>query len=195
MKKYRPYCAGFIVVYVLSLLCLADAGFSIFQKITGTENEMMASFSFFTYLIAIVAVIYSKQYIATRVEIGGGKMRIVYPVYIRPRADQKRVMFLFRQGDTDFKQVDKTFKLADLEKYGWIEDLGYARLDCSNAGEKNKLFPVHEIALVMQDGKRYHLNLAFYSPAQRKGIVSDLIAQTGIQPTGKLIEELKYEKK
>ena len=111
-------------------------------------------------------------------------------MYIRPRADQKRALFIYRQGDTDIKLVDKTFKLAELETYGWIEDLGYSRLDCSNASEKNKMFPVHEIALVMQDGKRYHLNLAIYSEKQRKGIVSDIAAQSGIQPTGKLAELL-----
>lgn len=191
MKKYRPLCAGYIVLYALSLLCLVDAGVTLFQTLNGTQNEYMASFSLFTYLIAVLAILYTKMYIQSKVVIGGGNMRIVYPVYIRPRADQKRAMFIYRQGDTDIKLVDKTFKLAELEKYGWIEDLGFSRLDCSNAGEKNKLFPVHEIALVMQDGKRYHLNLAIYNDKQRRGIVSDIAAATGIQPEGRLAEELK----
>ena len=191
MKKYRPYCAGYIVLYALSLLCIGDAVVSLISKLNGTENEFMASFSIFSYLIAVLAILYTKMYLQTKVEIGSGKMHIVYPVYIRPRADQKRAMFIYRQGDTDIKLVNKTFRLDELEKYGWIEDLGYARLDCSNAGEKNKLFPVHEIALVMKDGKRYHLNLAIYSAKQRKGIVSDLVEQTGLQPEGRLAEELK----
>ena len=190
MKKYRPFCAGYIVLYALSLLCLVDAGVTLIKTLNGTQNEFMASFSLFTYLIAVLAILYTKMYVQSKVVIGGGKMRIVYPVYIRPRADQKRAMFIYRQGDTDIKLVDKTFKLAELEKYGWIEDLGYDRLDCSNAGEKNKLFPVHEIALVMQDGKRYHLNLAIYNEKQRRGIVSDIAAATGIQPEGKLKELL-----
>ena len=189
MKKYRPYCAGYIVLYALSLLCLVDAGVTLVKTLNGTQNEYMASFSLFTYLIAVLGILYAKMYVQSRVEIGSN-MHIVYPVYIRPRADQKRAMFIYRQGDTDLKLVDKTFKLADLETYGWIEDLGFSRLDCSNAGEKNKLFPVHEIALVMQDGKRYHLNLAIYTEKQRKGIVSDIAAQSGLQPTGKLAELL-----
>lgn len=191
MKKYRPFCVGYIVLYALSLLCLVDAGVTLIKSLNGTQNEYMASFSLFTYLIAVLAILYTKMYVQSKVVIGGGNMRIVYPVYIRPRADQKRAMFIYRQGDTDIKLVDKTFRLAELEKYGWIEDLGYDRLDCSNAGEKNKLFPVHEIALVMQDGKRYHLNLAIYNEKQRKGIVSDLAAATNIQPEGRLAEELK----
>lgn len=186
MKKYRPYRAGFIVIYVLGVLCIGDAVLSLIRQATGTANSYMASFSMFSYLIAILAFFYVKMYIGTRVEIDGKKMRIVFPCYIKPAPGAKRAMFIYRQGDTDIKCIDKTFPLAELQKYGYIEDLGYARLDQSNAGEKNKLFPVHEIALVMQDGRRYHMNGAFYSEKQLRGMLEQIYAATQLLPEGSL---------
>lgn len=191
MKKYRPYCAGFIVLYVLAALCLGDVVWQLVSQINGTQNEMMASMGMFTYLLAILAVLYVKMYAAARIEISNETMKIVCPVYIKPQPGAKRAMFIYRQGDTDMKLMNKTFKLADLEKYGWIEDLGYSRLDASGVGEKNKLFPVHEIALVMQDGKRYHMNGAFYSEKQLREMMSQIKSVTGIAPSGKLAEYAK----
>ena len=57
MKTYRPYCAGFIVLYVLVLISLADAGWSLYGQISGTGNQFMQSFSFFSYLIAALSPI------------------------------------------------------------------------------------------------------------------------------------------
>lgn len=190
MNKYRPYRAGFIVIYVLGVLCIGDAIYSLISQAIGTANDYMASFSLFSYLIAILAFLYVKMYIATRVEIDGKSFRFVNPVYIKPAPGAKRAMFIYRQGDTDIKLVDKRFQLADLEKYGYIEDLHYAQLDKSNAGPNNKLFPVHEIALVMKDGKRYHMNGAFYSEKQLRSIVEKIFAATNLRPEGKLAEIL-----
>ena len=187
-KKYRPYKAGFIVLYVLAALCLSDAIYSIVTQALGTANPYMSSFSWFSYLIAALALVYVRMYAVTRIEIDPKAMHLVYPVYIKPQPGAKRAMFLFRQGETDLKLVDKRFLLSDLEKYGYIEDLGYAQLDKSGMGEKNKLFPVHEIALVMKDGKRYHMNGGFYSPKQLKGMVEQIQSATGLSPEGKLAE-------
>ena len=41
MKKYRPYRAGFIVIYILGVLCMSDALFTLFQQLTGRMNEYM----------------------------------------------------------------------------------------------------------------------------------------------------------
>lgn len=191
MKRYRPYRAGFITIYVLTALCLGDAIYTLIAQATGTLSDYMASFSLFSYLFAILAFLYFKMYFATRVEIDGESMHIVFPVYIKPAPGAKRAMFIYRQGDTDIKLVNKRFKLADLEKYGYIEDLGYAQLDKSNAGPNNKLFPVHEIALVMKDGKRYHMNGAFYHEKQLRGMVEQIQAATNLAPEGKLAEVLK----
>lgn len=188
MKKYYPYRAGFIVIYVLGLLCIGDAVFSLISQLSGTANPYMSSFSMFSYLIAILAFFYVKMYIVTRVELDGKKMRIVFPCYIKPAPGAKRAMFIYRQGETDIKLVDKTFPLAELQRYGYIEDLGYAKLDQSNAGPKNKLFPVHEIALVMQDGRRYHMNGAFYSEKQLQGMLAQIYEATRLAPEGSLRE-------
>lgn len=193
MKKYFPYRAGFIVIYVLSALCVGDAVYTLICQLTGSGNDYMASFSLFSYLIAVLAVLYLKMYAATRVEIDGSTMRFVNPVYIKPAEGTKRAMFVYRQGDTDIKLVDKRFKLSEMEKFGYIEDLGYSQLDKSNAGPNNKLFPVHEIALVMKDGKRYHMNGAFYSAKQLKGIVEQICSGSGLRPTGKLAEVLNAD--
>ena len=188
MKTYRPYRAGFIVIYVLGVLCIGDAVYSLIATALGSANEYMQSFALFSYLIAVLAFLYVKMYGSSRVAIDGKTMRFVNPVYIKPAPGAKRAMFIYRQGETDIKLVDKRFQLADMEKYGYIEDLGYAQLDKSNAGPNNKLFPVHEIALVMKDGKRYHMNGAFYNAKQLADMVSQIQAATGLKPEGKLAE-------
>ena len=188
MKRYRPYKAGFIVLYMLGALCIGDAAYSLVTQALGTANEYMASFSLFSYLIAALAIVYIRMYARTKVEIDGKSVHLVYPVYIRPQPGEKRVMFLFRQGDTDLKLVDKRFPLEELAKYGYIEDLNYAQLDKSNAGPNNKLFPVHEIALVMKDGRRYHMNGGSYSLKQLAGIIEQIQAATGLAPEGALAQ-------
>lgn len=186
MVKYRPYKAGFIVLYVLTVLCLGDAVYSLIATIFGLGNEYMASFSMFSYLVAVLAILYVRMYASTRVEIDDKSMHIVFPVYIQPQPGAKRAMFLYRQGSTDLKLVNKRFPLAELEKYGYIEDLGYKQLDRSGVKEDNKFFPVQEIALVMKDGKRYHMNGGFYSAKQLSGMVEKIQAVTGLAPEGKL---------
>ena len=59
MKRYRPHCAGYIVLYVLTLLCLGDVVFTIYRQVANVENEYMAGFSFFSYLIFAMAVEYT----------------------------------------------------------------------------------------------------------------------------------------
>ncbi len=193
MKKYRPYKAGFIVIYVLGVLCISDAVITLVRQMQGTANAYLQSFSLFSYLIAALAVLYVKMYACTRIEIDKRYMHIVCPFYIKPAPGAKRAMFVYRQGENDIKLVDKKFELEELLRYGYIEDLGYNALDKSGAGQKNKLFPVHEMALVMKDGKRYHVNAGFYSPKQLKEIVDQLVENTGVHPTGALAKETGVE--
>ena len=195
MKKYRPYKAGFIVLYALGILCIGQSAYEIIAQARGTANPFMYSMTVWGVLIAVLAIMYIRMYIVTRVEIDGRHMRVVYPVYFKPQPDQKRAFFLYRQGENDLKLVNKRFALADLEKYGYIEDLGYAQLDRSEAGPNNKLFPVHEIALVMKDGKRYHMNGGFYNPKQLAGMIEQIHAATGLVPEGKLADLVPQLKK
>ena len=188
MKKYRPYKPGFIVLYILGLLSIGQSVFDIVTQMLGVANEYMANFTFFSVLIAVMAAMYIRMYAVTRTEIDEKYMRIVFPVYIKPKEGEKRAFFIYRQSENDLKLVNKRFALADLERYGYIEDLNYAQLDRSNAGEKNKLFPVHEIALVMKDGKRYHMNGGYYSPKQLAGMIEQIHAATGLIPEGKLAD-------
>lgn len=190
MKKFRPYKPGYIVLYALCVLCVSDAVWSMIAPSLGRGNEYMQSFSMFSYLIAALAIVYVKMYISTRVEVSDKTFRFVNTVYIKPAPGAKRAMFIYRQGDTDIKKIDKKFALEDLEKYGYIEDLDYAILDQSGAGEKNKLFPIHEIALVMKDGKRYHMNGGNYSEKQLKEMFTLVQKATGIAPEGKLAKLL-----
>ena len=195
MKKFRPYKPGFIVLYVLVLMCIGDAVYTLISQSMGTGSAYMMNFSLFSYLIAAVAIVYVRMYASTRVEIDSKFMHVVYPVYIRPQPGAKRAMFLFRQGNTDLKLVNKRFLLADMERFGYIEDLNYSRLDQSGVGENNKLFPIHEIALVMKDGKRYHMNGGYYSPRQLAGMVEQIHAATGLLPQGKLADLVPNLKK
>jgi len=191
MKRYRPLKAGFIVIYALGALSLADAAYSLIGQLTGTANEYIQSFSLFSYLIAIMAVCFVRMYAQTRIEIDETHMRVVWPVYIRPQEGQKRAMFIYRQGDLDMKLMNKRFDLRELEKFGYIEDLNYDRLDKSGVGEKNKLFPIREVALVMKDGKRYHMNAAYYKPEIVREMVQKITAISGVEPTGDLANYLK----
>ena len=190
MKKFRPYKAGYIVLYVLCVLCIGDAVWTMVAPSLGRGSEYMQSFSMFSYLIAILAFFYVKMYIGTRVEVDAKTFHFVNTAYIKPAPGAKRAMFIYRQGETDIKVINKKFPLMELEKYGYIEDLGYSVLDASNAGEKNKLFPVHEIALVMKDGKRYHMNGGNYSEKQLKEMFTQVQKVTGIAPEGKLAKLL-----
>jgi len=93
MKKFRPYCAGFIVLYVLCFLCVGDAVYSLISQAMGTANEYMASFSMFSYLIAILAFFYVKMYAVSKVVITDKTMQMVNPVYIKPAPGAKRASF------------------------------------------------------------------------------------------------------
>lgn len=191
MKKFRPYQPGFIVLYVLGILCTGDAVYALVSQYMGTANEYMQSFSMFSYLIAILAIIYVKMYAATKVEINDKILHFVNPVYIKPQAGAKRASFIFRQGENDIRKIDKKVPLLELERYGYIEDLGYSKLDNSGVSETNKLFPVHEIALVMKDGKRYHFNGGNYSVNQLKEMNALIEKATGLKPEGKLANPTK----
>ena len=186
MKKFRPYQAGFIVLYVLGFLCIGDAAYSLIS-----QNEYMQSFSMFSYLIAILAVVYVRMYALTKVEIDDKVFHFVNPVYIKPQAGAKRASFVFRQGENDIKRIDKKVPLLELEKYGYIEDLGYSPLDNSGASQTNALFPVHEIALVMKDGRRYHFNGGNYSVKQLKEMNAMIEKVTGLKPEGALANPTK----
>ena len=191
MKRYRPYCAGFIVLYALTLLTFGDVVFTTVRQLRGMANDMMGSLSMFSYLIFALALCYTWQYIRTQVVIDGGKLRIAFPANVKPKEGQPRAMFIYRQGDVDIRFIDKTFALDKLVRYGYVEDLGYERIDRGQAGENNKLFPVHEVAFITSENKRYHMNAGFYSDKQKKEIFTQVRDISGVEPEGKLAELLK----
>lgn len=191
MKRYRPYAPGYIVLYVLTLLSAADVVYSVIRQARGVENDYMASFSLFSYLILAMALCYTWQYVRTQVCIDGTRMRVAFPANIRPKDGQSRAMFIFRQGDLDLKFIDKTIDLKRVTRYGYVEDLGYEPLDQSRGGEKSKLFPVREVAFITDENKRYHMNAGVYSPKQRNEIFAQVRQISGVAPEGKLAEEVE----
>ena len=191
MKRYRPYAPGFIVLYVLTLLTLGDVVYTIFRQVKGLNNDLMGSFSFFSYLIFAMACCYTWMYVRAEVVIDGQKMRMAFPANLRPKQGQPRAMFIYRQGDLDLKFIDKTIDLKQVIQYGYVEDLGYEPLDKSPGGEKNKLFPVHEVAFITSENKRYHMNAGIYNDKQKKEIFTQVLDISGIEPEGKLADILK----
>ena len=191
MKRFRPHCAGYIVLYVLTLLCFSDVVFTIYRQTRHLEPDMMASFSFFSYVIFALALCYTWMYVRSQVAVGEGRLRMAWPANIRPKAGEKRASFLFRTGDLDIRFVDKTIRLDNIAKYGYVEDLGYERIDRSQGGEKNKLFPVHEVAFITKDNKRYHMNAGIYSEKQRREMFRLIRDGSGVEPEGALAEVLK----
>ena len=190
MKRYRPYCAGFILLYGLTLLSLGDVILTVVRQIRGDDVGLMGDFSLFSYLIFALAACYTWRYIRTQVAMDGRLLRIAFPANIRPKEGQGRASFIFRQGELDLVFIDKTFELKRVVRYGYVEDLGYERIDRSQTGEKNKLFPVHEVAFITDDNKRYHMNAGLYSAKQRRQIFTGIREASGVQPEGKLEQEI-----
>ena len=191
MKTYRPICSGFIVLYVLVLISFVDAGWTLYGQITGTANQFMASFSFFSYLIAVMGACYSWVYIRAKVCIDDKNIRIAFPANVKAPDPSKRAMIIYRQGPNDLRLIDKTFPLKSIERYGYVKDLGFSRVDQTGADEKSPLFPVNEVCFLTSDGKRYHMNAAIYSKKQQKAIFTDIKNATGIAPEGSLKQVLE----
>lgn len=185
MKRFRPRCGGYYFLYVLVVLTLADAVYSFISTMNGTANEYIQSFSMFSYIIAAFAVLYARLYMAAKVEISDKTLHIACLFALRPAKDAKRVSFIFRQGDLDLKLVDKRVELANIVKYGYVEDLGCPGIDQTGARPNSKAFPVHEMAFITNDNKRYHLNIAVYGKKQEQEIISLIAAATGKQPVKK----------
>ena len=118
MKRYRPYCAGFIVLYVLALLCLGDVVFTIIRQSRGV-NDAMSGFSFFSYIIFALALCYVWMYVRAQVCIDGQRLRMAWPANVRPKPGEPRAMIIYRQGDLDLKFIDKTIRLDNLVRYGY----------------------------------------------------------------------------
>lgn len=189
MKKvFRPHCGGYILLYALVTLSVADAVYTFVRQMTGTLNEIMGSFSLFSYLIAAAAVAYVRVYAKSRVAIEGDELRIVWPASIKPGPNARRASFIFRQGDLDLHLIDKTIRLSSIRRYGYAQDLGFERVDRSGGKPDAKLFPVNEVVFLTDERKRYHLNIAVYSEKQRREILEAVHAATGLTAHGALAD-------
>lgn len=191
MKTYRPYRPGFILLYALVLISLVDAGYTLYGQITGNGNQFMQSFSLFSYLIAAMGLCYCWMYVRAKVVVDDRRLRIAWPAYVRPADPSKRAMIVYRQGPNDLKLIDKTIALDNIERYGYVEDLGFSRVDQTGADAKSPVFPVHEVCFLTKDGKRYHMNAANYSAKQQKAIFAAIQSGSGVAPEGKLRDDMK----
>ena len=190
-KTFRPYNAGYIVLYILIGISLVDAGYTLYGQITGNINEYMRNFSLFSYLIAAMGVCFASIYARAQVCIDDRYLRIAFPATIQPPEGTKRAMIVFRSGPNDLKLIDKTIELIKIERYGYVEDLGFSKVDKSGSTETSPLFKVHEVCFLTSDNKRYHMNAAIYSQKQQKEIFTLIKEATGIAPEGKLAGILK----
>ena len=188
MKRFRPYCTGYIVLYVLTLLCLGDTVYTVIASARGSTNPMVSSFSMFSYIILALALCYTWMYARAQVAIDDKSLRVAWPAYIQPREGEARALFLFRQGNLDIKFIDKTIPLKRIVRYGFVEDLGYQPVDRTDPQGRVKFFPVHEVAIITDDNKRYHMNAGIYSEKQQREIFKLIKERTGVAPEGKLRE-------
>lgn len=195
MKKFRPHNAGYIVVYVVVLFAIAESIWTILSTIRQMQNPQTSSmadgFFLWTLLILPVAILYGNRYRQSVVEISSTHMHIVRPALITPRPGEARASFLFRQGENDNVLIRRSFELAQLAKYGYIEAFNLRSEDKSGAKEEAKLFPVHEVAFIMKDGRNCRMNAAIYNAKQLHEIVCAIRDATNIEPTGKLAEALE----
>ena len=196
MKKFRPLNAGYILTYAVVALCIIQGVWIIVSMIL----RQNAQDSVGGMLDMVVADPRSHRRASTAittcrrvVEISSTHMRIVRPAQIIPKPGQQRANFLFRQGASDNVLIRRKFELAQLAKYGYIEEFGLQSEDKSGAKTDSRFFPVHEVAFIMQDGRNCRMNAAVYKPAQLKEIFTLLRDATGIEPTGKLAEVLSAQ--
>ena len=181
----HPHCFGYLFLYFLCLLSVSDTVYTAWCQLTGTENAMVSSFGFFSYIITAAALCYASFYAKSHVEIRNNTLRTVGPVMRQAREGEPRAMFLFRQGDMDNCLWDKSFPLSDLVRYGYCSDLGFQRVDESNAGEKG-FMPVKEIVFVLTDNRRCHMNAGPYTDHQIQQLLLTIKEKTGIKPEGQL---------
>ena len=191
MKTYRPHNIGYIVLYALVALSVGDAAYTMLSQAMGRANAVTQNFSMFSYLIAVLAVMYVRVYVPSRVSIGDGNIRIVFPASIKPAPDAKRAFFVYRQGELDTKLIDKTFALGTVERYGYVDDFKLSRVDQSGANEKTPLLPVKEVCFLTSEGKRYHMNAAVYNKKQLREMFTQIRDITGIEPEGSLAEVIR----
>ena len=190
MKTWRPHKAGFIVLYALSALSLADFVYGIYRQLFTAHDTVYDSFSTFNYVIFVLVILYLRMYVPSRVQVSDKTLRIAHPLYIKPAEGTPRAMFLYRSGELDMKFMDKTIALDSITRWGWIEDLGCSRADKSPTDENNKFLPVHEIAFYTSENKRYHLNGGFFTKKQLAQIVPAIRSGCGVDPEGRLAEYL-----
>lgn len=190
MKTYRPRSSGFIVIYVIAFLSLLDVGYTLYTTITGANTGMMGSFSYFAYMIAAVAWCYTWMYGSSRVELREETLHMVYPAMVSAPEKGPRAMILFRQGDLDMRRIDKTFRYDQVVRWGYQQDLKVSRLDKSQAHAKSPLLPVHEVAFLTADGKRYHLNVGLFTKKQRAELLPAIAERMPLPPEGDLKDEL-----
>ena len=90
---------------------------------------------------------------------------------------------LVEQEAKNYPEVNLLQNRTDGVKIGWTRFDGAKayRVFDGQAGENNKLFPVHEVAFITRDNKRYHMNAGIYSKKQRREMF-DLIQ--GIHDSG-----------
>ena len=194
MKKFRPFNAGYIMIYVIVGFCILESIWTLydyFSHIGAQQSSMSEYFFIMTLFLLPLAVIYVNRYRQSIVEISSTRMRIVRPAVVTPKPGEKRASFVFRQGENDNVLISRSFNLDQLAKYGYIEEFGLRPEDKSGAKEDAKLFPVHEVAFIMKDGRNCRMNAAVYKPKQLQEIFSAVREATGIEPTGKLSEVLK----
>ena len=190
MKKFRPYNVGYILIYAIVLLCAADAVRSLLTAGIGGGDSFSNTFLLWSLLILPFALIYASRYYKTAVEISDTHVRLVRPALVDPKPGEKRASFIFRQGERDLLLLARTFELEQLQKYGYIEEFGLKPEDKSGAKQTGKLFPLHEVAFVMKDGRNCRFNAAIYNKKQLREIVSAIREKTSVEPTGKLAEAL-----
>lgn len=193
MKKFRPHNAGYILIYVLVTLVVLDSIRSLIMLFANSnaqtaQNSMASTFFLWTLILLPFALIYVNHYLKSVVELSQTHLRIVRPALIVPKPGAKRASIVFRQGEMDNVLIQRSFELSRLAKYGYIEEFGLRSEDKSGAKQNAKLFPVHEVAFIMEDGKNCRMNAAIYNRKQLKELFTALRDATGIEPTGKLAE-------
>ena len=180
MIRIRPINLGYLLIYliaafifVLTLLIMIYSQ-DVFSIICGILCSTL--FSIFVYY-------YSREH----VQLSAEKITVVACVWLKREGKSQAIPILFTQGKLEQRIVKSEFRLSDLDKYGYIHDLGLRQKEYSPSGG----YIVREVAFVLKDGIDCRLNIEHYTKNQVKKLLTYVYESTSILPQGKLNELIK----
>ena len=198
MKKYRPLNAGYILVYVVVIAVILQGIWTLIAMMlrqgAQTQNSVTGM------LGHVDADPRSPSPLSMAITTGRRWSSFHLPrcaSCARRWSIPRRARSALRSS-SDRAAATMCSSAASSSSVSWPntvmpKNLACGRRDKSGAKTDARLFPVHEVAFIMQDGRNCRMNAAIYKPAQLREMFTTIREATGIEPTGKLAEIMQAQ--